>query len=301
MVPPRFDWKLRNRTLALGGRTVVMGIVNVTPDSFSDGGQFGSSQAAVEHALRLLDEGAAILDIGGESTRPGSKAFFHASGERTGFGVSAEEELARVLPVIDGVLRAQPGAVISVDTYKAEVARRAVEHGAEIVNDVSGGVWDSQMYATVAELGCGYILMHMRGQPDTWRKLPKLEDPLGLVLQELRERAQLAKRGGVARESLVMYPGFGFGKSFEENYPLLNGFERFHELGLPVLSGTSRKSFLGKAIARDGVDAPVHERMYASVAAAVVSAWKGAHIVRVHDVEATVDAVRVVEAITASN
>ena len=286
-----FQWNLGRRSLELGRRTLVMGIVNVTPDSFSDGGQFLSANKAVDHALRLLDEGADVVDIGGESTRPGAGVVVEG-GRRA--GVSAEEELARVLPVIAGVRQSRPEAVISVDTYKAAVAKAAVEAGADIINDVSGLQWDRAMAETCASLVCGVVLMHMRGLPETWRGLEKLEDPLTLVKHELGLAAAKAQETGIARDRIVLDPGFGFGKSFEENYPLLAGLDQLAELGFPILAGTSRKSFIGRAM---GSDAPASARLSGSLAAMVVSVMKGAHIVRVHDVKESVEAARVVDAI----
>lgn len=288
---PRLAWRIGGRSLALGERTLVMGVVNVTPDSFSDGGKFFSRDRAVAHALRLLEEGADILDIGGESTRPGAR-----TGEAA---VSAEEEMARVLPVIERVRRERPAAVLSVDTYKAQVARAAVAAGADIVNDVSGLRWDAQMAAALAGLGCGVVLMHMRGRPGEWRSLPPLADPAALVARELRDFARAAGEAGIARERIVLDPGFGFGKSFAENYPLLARFDAFVQLGFPLLAGTSRKSFLGRTLATDKEDAPPGERLHASLAAAAISILKGAHIVRVHDVKETVAAARIADAVLA--
>ncbi|HYA96027.1 MAG TPA: dihydropteroate synthase, partial [Terriglobales bacterium] len=170
---PHFTWQLRSRTLELGPRTIIMGVLNVTPDSFSDGGRFFEPQAAIEHGLKLLDEGADILDIGGESTRPGAAA------ASAGPAVSAEEELCRVMPVIEELMRRRPEVVVSIDTYKAQVARKAVEAGAEIANDVSGLRWDAEMAPTLAGLKCGVVLMHMRGRPAEWRTLPPLAEPVG--------------------------------------------------------------------------------------------------------------------------
>src|SRR3954470_22369850 len=206
-----FQWRVGGRQLELGRRTLVMGVVNVTPDSFSDGGKFQQFDSAVAHALRLLEDGADIVDVGGESTRPGKKA-----------PVSAEEEMARVLPVVESIKRERPLAVVSVDTYKAAVAKAACDAGAEIVNDVSGLQWDPQMADTCAELDCGVVLMHMRGLPETWRSLERLEDPLTLVKHDLGLIARQAEDVGIARERIVLDPGLGFGKNFEENYPLLN-------------------------------------------------------------------------------
>src|SRR5581483_7793940 len=286
---PNFAWRLRSRTLALGQRTLVMGVVNVTPDSFSDGGLYVSAERAIEHALRLVGEGADILDIGGESTRPGA-------GVGTTAAVSAQQESDRILPVIEGVRRARPDAIVSVDTYKARVARAAVVAGAEIVNDVSAGLWDAAMPHTLAQLGCGAVLMHTRGRPDERRKLPPVADMVALVKRDLADRARAALDAGIARERIVLDPGFGFGKNFEENYPLLARFADLRELGYPLLAGTSRKSFIGRALARDGKDLPASERLYGSLAAATMTMLAGAHIVRAHDVAATVQAARVVEA-----
>ena len=283
---PRFQWQLASRTIDLGARSLVMGVVNVTPDSFSDGGEFFETNIAVEHALRLLEEGADILDIGGESTRPGKK-------ER----VTPQMEADRVLPVIEAVRKAAPQAIISIDTYRAATAKWCVDAGAEIVNDVSGLAWDAAMAPALAKMKCGVVLMHMRGRPEEWRNLPPLPDPLPLVRKELGEIAGTGLNAGINVDSIVLDPGFGFGKSFEENYPLLAKFDELHALGFPLLSGTSRKSFIGRTLARGGEDAPADARLIGSVAAAVASVMKGAHIVRVHDVKETVEAVRVADAI----
>ncbi len=288
---PPFNWKLRSRTLELGQRTLILGVLNVTPDSFSDGGRFFDPRAAIEHSLELLDEGADILDIGGESTRPGAMA---AAGQPA---VSAQEELRRVLPVIEELRRRRPEAVVSIDTYKARVARAAVEAGAEIVNDVSGLRWDAEMASTLAGLSCGVVLMHMRGRPAEWRTLPPLADPVGLVSRELREGAEAAVAAGIARDRIVLDPGFGFGKSFDENYPLLAHFDELHQLGFPLLAGVSRKSFIGRTLASNGSDAPPQERLYGSLAAMTATVLKGAHIVRVHDVKAAVQAAKIADAI----
>jgi dihydropteroate synthase len=307
---PRFHWQLGSRTLELGARTLVMGVVNVTPDSFSDGGQFFDRDDAVNHALHLLDEGADIVDIGGESTRPGAsianvgQAFLPvgASSAQVNpsvtLSVTAEEELARVVPVIAQVKRLRSSAVISVDTYKAVVAKAAVENGAEIVNDVSGLQWDPSMASTCADLECGVVLMHMRGLPETWRTLPPLEDPVTLVKHELALAAAQAAEAGIARERLVLDPGFGFGKILKENYPLLAQFNAFASLGFPLLAGTSRKSFVGRAMGH-AKDLPPSERLTGSLAAMVISIMNGAHIVRVHDVKPSLEAARVADAISA--
>ncbi len=295
-----YRWQLRSRALDLGTRTLIMGVVNVTPDSFSDGGRFFEPQAAVAHALRLLEEGADILDIGGESTRPGTRVLPDEVGDRP--VVTEGEELRRVLPVIEGVLKARPDAVVSVDTYKPGVARRAVEAGAEIVNDVSAFQWDAAMAHTCGELECGVVLMHTRGQPGEWRNLPPESDILSLVAHDLATRAQEAIAGGVERERIVLDPGFGFGKNYDQNYPLLAHFDRFHSLGFPLLAGTSRKSFIGRTVGkRSGAEnAPPNERLYGSLAAMVASILQGAHIVRVHDVRPAVEAAAIADAVLAA-
>jgi dihydropteroate synthase len=316
---PVFQWSLGARSLELGKRTLIMGVVNVTPDSFSDGGQFLDRDKALEHAERLLSEGADILDIGGESTRPGAhvnaggrpgttpvvgkkgsdanlKAAAGAAGERNS-AVSAEEELKRVLPVVAAVKKKYPGAVLSVDTYKADVARAAVEAGAEIVNDVSGFRWDARMAKTIGELRCGAVLMHMRGRPEEWRTLPPPGDVVLLVKRELREWAEEAVLAGIRRERIVLDPGFGFGKRFEENYPLLGRFDQLQALGFPLLAGTSRKSFIGRTLGREGKDVPAEGRLYGTLATQTALILKGAHILRTHDVKAAVEAARVADAI----
>ena len=305
-----FQWNLGTRALELGKRTLIMGVVNVTPDSFSDGGQFLDRDRAVEHGERLLDEGADILDIGGESTRPGARVDAGApqpSDTKQGPtgklkvasapAVSAEEELKRVLPVIAELKKKHSAALLSVDTYKAMVARAAVGAGAEIVNDVSGFRWDAQMAKTIAELECGVVLMHMRGRPEEWRTLPPPGDIVLLVKRELKEWAEKAVLAGVRRERIVLDPGFGFGKSFEENYPLLGRFAELQATGFPLLAGTSRKSFMGRTLAKDGKDVPPEGRLYGTLATQTALILKGAHILRTHDVKAAVEAARVADAI----
>ena len=281
-----FQWSLGTRTLELGKRTLIMGIVNVTPDSFSDGGLYLDSSKAVDHALQLLDEGADIIDVGGESTRPGAKV-----------GVSAEEELRRVMPVITAIKKQRPDTIVSIDTYKASVARAAAAAGAEIVNDVSGLRWDANMAKTIAEIKCGAVLMHMRGRPEEWHSLPPPGDIVLLVKRELREWAEAAVLAGVRRERIALDPGFGFGKSLEQNYPLLARFQDLQFLGFPLVAGTSRKSFLGRTLAKDGKDAAVPDRLYGNLAAHTALILKGAHILRTHDVKAAVEAARVADAI----
>ena len=289
MVRPSYLWRLRTREVELGARTLLMGILNVTPDSFSDGGEFLTRDHAVGHALQMLDEGADIIDIGGESTRPGVRV-----GEA---GVYPEEELRRVLPVIEDILRERPGTVISVDTYKSEVARVTLNAGAEIINDVSALRWDPLMAATLADFGCGAILMHTRGRPEEWRSLPRSPDIVAEVKNDLRAWSESALEAGIARDRLVLDPGFGFGKNFEQNYPLLARLGELHELAFPLLSGTSRKSFIGRTLGHDGDDAPTEERLNGTLATVVASVLQGAHIVRVHDVKPALEAVKVADEI----
>lgn len=301
---PVFQWNLGARTLELGKRTLIMGVVNVTPDSFSDGGQFLDSEKAVAHAERLLDEGADILDIGGESTRPGARVETPSPKQDSTktqvsaqSAVTAEEELRRVLPVITTLKKNHPAAVLSVDTYKSAVARAAIGAGAEIVNDVSGFRWDPQMTKTVAALKCGAVLMHMRGRPEEWRTLPPPGDIVLTVKRELKEWAEKAVLAGVRRERLVLDPGFGFGKNFDENYPLLARFNELQSAGFPLLAGTSRKSFLGRTLAKNGKDAATIDRLYGTLSSEVALILKGAHIIRTHDVRPTVEAAKIADAI----
>jgi dihydropteroate synthase len=214
--------------------------------------------------------------------------------------VNEKEELERVLPVISALKQKHPKAVISVDTYKSAVARRAVEAGAEIVNDVSGFLWDPKMAKTLAELKCGAVLMHTRGRPQEWRTLPAVPDIVSLVKRELRDRTEAAVLAGMKRERMVIDPGFGFGKNREENYPLLRRFDEFHDLRFPLLAAVSRKSFIGRALARDEKDVPVADRQFGTVAAETVAIMKGAHIIRTHDVRACADAVRIADLATSS-
>lgn len=279
---PRFEWKLKSRTLLLGERTRVMGIVNVTPDSFSDGGRYLAADRAIEHALRLLDEGADLLDIGGESTRPGS----HAGGPGA---LSSDEEQARILPVIAGILRERPEAILSVDTYKASTAQAAIAEGAEIVNDVSGLEWDDAMAATLTALNCGCVLMHSRGLPDEWRTQASLPaDEMYRVVEE-GLRSTLARAGAIETQRIVLDPGYGFGKRMEQNYALLARQAELLSLGHPLLAGLSRKSFLARTAES--------ERSAATLAASVAAILAGAAIVRVHEVRPMVEAAWVADSL----
>ncbi len=289
---PVFEWNTGARTLQLGKRTYVMGVLNVTPDSFSDGGQHLDPEAALQHALKMLEEGADIIDIGGESTRPGAKTGDSAAAKPA---VSEKEELGRVVPVIRALKKKKPDCIISVDTYKAAVARAAFDAGAEIVNDVSGFRWDAHMKKTLAELKCGAVLMHSRGRPEEWAKLKPVPDVVTLVKRELREWADAAQISGMKRDHIMLDPGFGFGKRLEENYPLLKRFDEFHQLRYPLMVGVSRKSFIGRAIARNGADAPLAERLHGTIAAETAAILKGTHIIRTHDVRACVEAAKLAD------
>ncbi len=272
-----------------------MGVVNITPDSFSDGGLFLDPEIAVAHALGMIEDGADILDLGAESTRPGSHA-----GTRDA-AVSAEEEQARLLPVLEAILQARPDAVVSVDTYKAETARAALKAGAEIVNDVSGFTWDPAIAGVCAELQAGVVLAHTRGRPDEWRNQERLEpNPLmELVLDGLKASMEKAQAAGVENDRIVLDPGYGFGKRFGENYALLARQAELLALGRPLLAGLSRKSFLGHTLAPlfGGKDAPLDERENASLAAMTAAILHGASIVRVHAVRPAVEAARIADEI----
>ena len=264
-----------------------MGIVNITPDSFSDGGQFRAPEAAIEHAHSLLDLGAAILDLGAESTRPGATA------------LSEAEEQDRLLPVLEAVHKSRPEANLSVDTYHASSARAALAAGAEIINDVSGLTWDPAMAATLAgaEPPPGLVLMHTRGKPSVWGSLPRL-DPAAvapLVRDELSLRLRAATSAGIPLDSIVLDPGFGFGKLGPENYRLLARLDALRELGRPILAGLSRKGFLAHAS-----PSRASERLHATVAANTAALLAGAHVLRVHDVAAAVESAAVADAILAS-
>jgi dihydropteroate synthase len=292
------EWRLRTRTLALGQRTRVMGVVNITPDSFSDGGLYFAPEAAVKHALGLLEQGADLLDLGAESTRPGARV----GGDTA--TVSADEEQARLLPVIEGILKARPDAIISVDTYKAATAHSALQAGAEIVNDVSGLAWDKSLAAVCAASGAGLVLMHTRGKPDEWKAQPKLAPDalLEMVRSGLANNLHTATAAGIATENVVLDPGYGFGKRFGENYALLANQRELLALGRPLVAGVSRKSFLVNRLAErkgpdDDVQALKEARENASLAAMTAAILNGASIVRVHAVRAAVDAAQVADSI----
>jgi len=275
-----FHLRLRSGVLKLGERTLVMGVLNVTPDSFSDGGTFLEPRRAIEHALEMERAGADWLDIGGESTRPGST------------GTRAETELARILPVLEG-LRGALKIPISVDTRKSEVAEAAIRSGAQIINDISGLRSDPGIAEVARRRGVPLILMHMRGEPETMQKGPFARDVMKDVTQGLRASITKARKAGVAKSQIIIDPGIGFGKSFEQNYELLRKLPGLAKLGYPIMVGTSRKGFLGATLARQGESTPVEERLWATATTVTASILGGAHIVRVHDVAEIVQVARV--------
>ena len=269
--------------LARLGRTLVMGVVNVTPDSFSDGGRWFTPGAAVAHGLTLLDEGADLLDIGGESTRPGSHR------------VPVEDELVRVLPVIDALVAR--GATVSVDTTRAVVARTSIAHGATVINDVSGGLADESMYEVVAETGAVYVAMHWRGHADVMDTLDDYVDVVTDVRRELADRVAALRSAGVRDDQVVLDPGLGFAKAGASNWPLLARLPELVADGFPVLVGASRKRFLGHLLALpEGAPAPPLARDGATAAVTALAAAGGAWCVRVHDAKGSADAVRVAAA-----
>lgn len=280
----QFRLKLPAQTLVLGERTLVMGILNVTPDSFSDGGLYEEPEAAIEQALAMEQAGAHIIDLGGESTRPGSEA------------TSATEELNRILPVLEG-LRGRLKIPVSVDTRRSTIAELAICAGAQIINDVSGLSNDPRLAEVAAKHGVTLILMHMRGEPQTMQLGPFARDVLRDVMGTLRASAAKARKAGVAKSQIILDPGIGFGKSHSQNYELLQKLPRLAALGYPLLVGTSRKGFLGATLAREGKPAQPEERIWGTAATVTASILGGAHIVRVHDVAEMVQVVRVADRI----
>jgi len=275
----RNEW--RAGILTEGSGPVVVGILNVTPDSFSDGGDFLDPEAAAEHAAAMLDEGAGILDLGGESTRPGSDR------------VSQEEEIRRVVPVIQRILAARPEAVISVDTYRADTATAALEAGARLINDVTALRGDPSMTSVVKEAACPVILMHMQGEPKTMQDEPHYEDVVREVRDFLARRAELAISAGVRPENVILDPGIGFGKNLEHNLTLLRNLDAVVDLGFPVLIGASRKRFIGEIT---GVRV-ARERFFGTLATTVLAYERGVTYFRVHDVRANREALAVAEAV----
>ncbi len=302
---PHFDWQLRTRKLSLGQRTQLMAIVNLTPDSFSGDGLLAQDElmrrvpaaaatkhamaTAVEAAIQAVDAGADIVDLGAESTRPGSTP------------ISSEEEQARLIPVLERLLGERPRAIVSIDTYHVATARAAARAGAEIINDVSGLTWDPTMASELKRSGCGLVLMHTRGRSSEWQAQPPLPRSavVPAVFAGLCEQMAQAEAAGIQTEQIVVDPGFGFGKRGAENFSLLAGLRRMHELGRPLLVGLSRKSFLGEAIK------PVQSRALdiaqarrtATIAANVTAILAGIHVLRVHDLQATREAAAIADAV----
>jgi dihydropteroate synthase len=267
--------------LAPGPDPVLVGVLNVTPDSFSDGGDFLDHDRAATHAAAMLDEGARIVDVGGESTRPGSER------------VTPEEEARRVLPVVERILAERPGAIVSIDTYRAGIAEAALEAGARVINDVSALRGDPRMAGVVADARCPVILMHMLGEPKTMQQNPRYGDVVREVREFLAKRAEHAVAAGVEEDRIILDPGIGFGKTLEHNLALLNHLDSIVELGFPVLVGASRKSFLGRIT---GVE-EARERLFATVATTVLAYERGATLFRVHDVRANREALDVARAV----
>jgi dihydropteroate synthase len=278
----KFRLKLPSAMLLLGERTLVMGVLNVTPDSFSDGGKFLQPERAIEQALAMERAGAGLLDIGGESTRPGSEE------------TPASEELDRILPVLEG-LRGRLKIPVSVDTRRSTVAELAIRAGAQIINDVSGLRRDLGVAQVAARHRVPLILMHMRGDPRTMQKKPFARDAMKDVMQGLRRSVATARKAGVAKSQIILDPGIGFGKSYAQNYELLQKLPQLAKFDYPLLVGTSRKGFLGATLARDGKPAPSEERIWGTAATVAASILNGAHIVRVHDVAEMVQVARVAD------
>src|SRR5580658_8585293 len=278
----KFRLKLRTGTLILGERTLVMGVLNVTPDSFSDGGKYEEPEIAMEHALEMERAGADLIDIGGESTRPGSEE------------TPASQELDRILPVLEG-LRGRLKIPVSVDTRRSTSAELAICAGAQIINDVSGLKNDARIAEVAAKHGVPLILMHLRGEPRTMQRGPFAQDVMREVAKGLREAVAKARKAGVAKSQIVLDPGIGFGKSHSQNYELLQKLPRLAALGYPLLVGTSRKGFLGATLACDGNPAPPEERIWGTAATVAASILGGAHIVRVHDVAEMAQVARVAD------
>lgn len=279
------DYKVlaKGRTISIQGRPLIMGIVNITPDSFSDGGRYFSSRAATAHAINLVAQGADLLDLGAESTRPGSAP------------VGEQEEIDRLLPVLNEVVK-QTTVPISVDTMKSRVARLALDAGASIINDVTAMRFDPDMAAVVAASGAGIVLMHMQGMPATMQLSPSYDNVVSDVREFLSERIEAAENAGIVKSRIMLDPGFGFGKLQMHNLELLNQLAVFSQLGCPVLVGLSRKAFLGKML-----DRPVTEREWGTAAAVALAVDRGAAIIRVHDVAGMRDVVRVAAAVRAAS
>jgi dihydropteroate synthase len=275
----RFELRCRGGDLQLGEKTLVMGVLNITPDSFSDGGLFLEPAKAIEHGLLMAKQGADIIDVGGESSRPGAEA------------VPLDEELRRVIPVIAG-LASRLEIPVSVDTYKAQVAEQAIEAGAQMINDISGLRFDSQMPAVAARFDTPLIIMHIKGNPKTMQQAPHYDNVMGEIIASLREKIERAEQHGVDPHQVIVDPGIGFGKRVQDNLSILNRLDELAILERPILIGTSRKSFIGAVLKQE-----VDERAIGTLATVAVSVLKGAHIVRVHDVPAIRQTAAMVDAI----
>ncbi|MDB9528203.1 dihydropteroate synthase [Oscillatoria sp. CS-180] len=279
------DWNLRDRTFNWGDRTYVMGVLNVTPDSFSDGGQFNTLETAIVQAQHLITAGVDMLDIGGQSTRPGARQ------------IPIEEELRRVVPVVEAIRHSQDiglaQAVISVDTTQSEVARLAVKAGADLINDISGGTYDAAMFATVADLGVPIILMHIRGTPDMMQKDTNYSDLIGEIYDFLERQTKTAQAAGLRSSQIAIDPGIGFGKSYTQNLEILRQVSTFRQLNYPILIGPSRKSFLGWLLQQPDPQ----ERAWGTAAACCAAIAGGADILRVHDSKEIIEVCKVADAI----
>ena len=271
---------IRNQCFAWGQQTYLMGVLNITPDSFSDGGDYNNLDAALDRAQALVNGGATLLDIGGQSTRPGATP------------ISPEAELERVIPIIK-TIRKSLNVPISVDTTRAMIAQQAIRAGADLVNDISGGTFDPEMLSTVAELEVPMILMHIRGTPETMQQLTDYDDLVGEIRQVLSERIVAAEKAGIARSRLIIDPGIGFGKTYDQNLELLQQLHQFQSLGVPLLVGTSRKSFIGKIINQDDPK----QRVWGTAATCCAAIAQGADILRVHDLPEMWEVSRVADAI----
>lgn len=267
------EWKCRDQIINIGNRPLIMGILNVTPDSFSDGGSYIDNNKAIDHAKTMISEGAYIIDIGGESTRPSAEK------------VSTEDEISRVIPVIEALTRST-NAILSIDTTKAEVAKAALKSGVHIINDISALTHDPQMATVAKEYGAGIILMHMHGTPQTMQNNPKYKNVVEEVTNYLSQRVETLITQEINIKTLAIDPGIGFGKNLEHNISLIKNINKLTKMNIPVIVGLSRKSFLGKLTGKD-----VSDRLSSSLAALVISVINGANIIRVHDVNASRDAI----------
>lgn len=275
----KYNIQLGNRNLSLGERTLIMGILNVTPDSFSDGGRFANRDSAVLHAFEMIEDGADIIDIGGESTRPGADT------------VSADDELGRVLPVIKSI-RAKSDIPISIDTYKSRIAREALDAGADIINDISGCRFDPEMPKLAAEKNAPVVVMHIKGTPKDMQKNPEYRDVVAEIKDYLSQSIELLTEAGLSREQIIIDPGIGFGKTTGHNLTIMKRLEEFAELDRPILMGASRKSVIGNVL-----DLPSDKRIFGTAACVTANIMRGTHIVRVHDVGEMRQVVRMVDAI----